>query len=652
MRFPARGLRAFETEIDHIVLPLLTWPRNTATRSCGRVSGSFLAGLVIALLLPASACLAEQPPYRHGISLLHDLKYPADFAHFEYSNPSAPKGGHLSLATTWPVRNFSGAWGTGVANAAGLERTMDRLFVRSADEPSAMYGLLADGVALSADRKSLYIRLHPKARWRDGVPVTADDIRFSYEVMEKTSLAGKVYLGSWIESFELVNARELVIRHKDVFTHSNLIALTTFPVRPAHYYADRDPGETTLEPPLVSGPYRIAGFDRKHVVYERVDDYWGRDLPVNRGRQNFDTIRYDVYRDATVRREAFRKGLFDVLWETDIRYWVDFYDTPALRAGRILKDTRSVSRYIGRAKALVFNSDRERLRDARVREALTLAYDFEWQNRVFNYDSQSRALSYFAGSPFAASGLPTAEEHALLAPYRGQLSDRVFTESFGLPRSSGWGSNRAALERARRLLIDAGWTFEDGRLVDARGRRFRIEIATQEAWAKRILLPYIETLSTLGIDARFRLIENVVAVKYKRQRRFDIFLIGHEMMYPPMGQLHNNFSSENALPDLGGNLAGIRDPVVDALVEQAQRAPDLETAGNVCRALDRVLVWGFYHIPLHQPEEERLLYWDKFGRPDESTAIYEYLTGGLARVIDSWWIDDAKVESLKAEGRG
>lgn len=632
-------------------MTLHAWPTKTSigTRMPSRVSG---VGLVAATILVASASLAGQPPYQHGISLLHDLKYPADFTHFDYADPSAPKGGSLTLSTTWPVRNFSGAWGTGVSNAAGVERTMDRLFVRSADEPSAMYGLLADGVALSADGKSLFIRLHEKARWRDGVPVTTRDVRYSYEVMVKTSLAGRVYLQSWIKSLEILNERELVIHHRDVFTHSNLLALTTFPMRPAHYYADRDPGKTTLEPPLVSGPYRIASFDRNHVVYERVHDYWGGDLPVNRGRLNFDTIRYDVYRDATIAREAFRKGLFDLFHETDIRHWVDSYDTPASKAGQLLRDTRHVRRQIGLDRALVLNLDREMFRDPRVREALTLAFDFEWQNRVFHHDSQRRALSYFAGSPFAAGDLPTEAERALLAPYREQLPDRVFTEPFRLPRSTGWGPHRAALERARYLLAEAGWTFVDGRLQDSRGRPFELEIATQDAGAKRLLLPYIESLRILGIDASLRLLENVVAVKYKRQRRFDMFLLGRELVNPPMGQLHTYFSSEVAVPDMGGNLSGIRDPVVDALIERAQSAPDLATATIICRALDRVLLWGFYHIPLNMPDDERFLYWDKFGRPDDSAATYEYLVGGLARVIDSWWIDDAKVESLAADGRG
>ena len=603
-------------------------------------------GLMLTVLFLASTCLAGQPPYQHGISLLHDLKYPSDFTHFDYANPIAPRGGNLTLATTWPIRNFSGAWGTGVSNAAGLERTFDRLFTRSADEQSALYGLLVDGVALSSDRKSLYIRLHEAARWNDGVRLTTSDVLFSYDTMDATSLAGKIYLQQWIESIEIVNAREMVIHHRDVFNHSNLLALTTFPVRPAHYYADRDPGKQTLEPPLGSGPYRIAGFDHNHVVYERVDDYWARDLPVNRGRYNFDTIRYDVYRDATVAREAFRKGLFDLFLETDIRYWHASYDIPALKEGRVLKDTRIVSRYIGQELALVFNLDREMFRDPRVREALTLAFDFEWQNRVLQHDSQNRALSYFAGSSLAAIGLPTEEEITLLAPWRDQLPERVFTEPFQLPMSTGWGPHWPALQRAYYLLTEAGWTYVNGRLQDEHGQPFKLEIVTQHTWARRLLLPYIKSLEILGIDANLRLLESVLAFKFKRQRSYDMYLRGHELVNPPMGGLKTYFGSVNAVLGMGGNLAGIRSPAVDALIELAQRAPNMETATIVCRALDRVLLWGFYHIPLNMPDEERFLYWDKFGRPDDSAAIYEYLTDGLARVIDSWWLDDIKSESL------
>ena len=604
--------------------------------------------LVSTLLLLSSVCLAEKPQYQHGISLLHDLKYRADFTHFAYSNPSAPKGGSLTLSTTFPIRNFSGAWGMGVGTAPGLHRTNDRLFVRSADELSAVYGLLADGIALSADRKSLFIRLNPAARWHDGTPITTRDVHFSYDALVSftTSAISKAYLDSWIESFEVINDRELVIRHRDVFTHSNLLAMTTFPVKPAHYYADRgDPYEITLEVPVGNGPYRIAGYSRDHVQYERVKDYWARDLPVNRGRHNFDRIRYDVYLDATVSREAFRKGLFDLYVERDVRYWHAANDIPVLQSGRILKDTRQVARIIGQQWSLVFNTEREMLRDPGVREALTLAYDFEWQNRVLQHDSQSRALSYFAGSTLAATGLPSEEEVALLAPFRDQIPERIFTEPYALPISTGHGMNRAVLDRASQLLADAGWVINDGRLQDRQGQPFTLEIVTQHAWASRLLLPYIQSLGVLGIDARLRLLETVQTLRVRQQRQFDMFLNDISFVNPPMASLHYYFGSEYAEPGAGANLGGIRDPVVDFLIERARRTPDMDTALIACQALDRVLLWGFYHIPLNMPEEERFLYWDKFGRPNDSAAIYAYLTDGLAHVIDTWWFDDVRVGS-------
>lgn len=534
----------------------------------------------------------------------------------------------------------------GVGSAPGLQRTNDRLFVRSADELSAVYGLLADGVALSADRKSLFIRLNPAARWHDGVPITSHDVHFSYDVLasDTTSAIARAYLGAWIESFEVINDRELVIRHRDVFTHSNVLAMTTFPVKPAHYYADRgDPYEITLEVPLGNGPYRITDFDRDHVQYERVKDYWARDLPANRGRHNFDRIRYDMYLDATVAREAFRKGLFDLYVERDVRYWYAANDIPALQSGRLLKDTRQVASIIGQQWSLVFNTEREMLRDPRVREALTLAYDFEWQNRVLQHDSQSRALSYFAGSTLAATGLPSREELALLAPFRDQIPDRIFTEPYALPVSTGHGLNRAVLDRARQLLADAGWVIVDGRLQDKQGQPFTLEIATQHVWARRLLLPYIQSLGVLGIDARLRLLETVQTVRVKRERQFDMFLNDISFANPPMASLHYYFGSEYAGPGVGANLGNIRDPVVDFLIERAQGTPDMQTALIACRALDRILLWGFYHIPLNMPEEERFLYWDKFGRPKDAVASFAYLTDGLARIIDTWWLDDVKV---------
>jgi microcin C transport system substrate-binding protein len=599
-----------------------------------------------AILLHAQASLAERPIYQHGISLLHELKYPSDFKHFEYANPDASKGGELKLSTTNYIQNFGGVPGTGVPNAQGIGRTVDRLLVRTADELSGLYGQLVSGIALSEDRRSLYLRLQENARWHDGVPLTTRDVKFSYEDL-LTRVFGKVYLATWVDSMEIVNDKELILHHRNVFTNSNLVALTWFPIRPAHYYEDKDPGAPTLTPPVGSGPYRVIKFDKGYVRYERVKDYWGKDIPVNQGRYNFDIIHYDVYRDATVAREAFRKGLFDIYFETDIRHWESSYDVPALEQGLIIKEIRSLEKFIGQQTAIVLNLDLERLRDTRVREALTLAFDFEWQNRVYQFNSQSRAASYFANSSFAATGLPSEGELELLEPYRDQLPKRVFSEPFVLPISSGTDVNRSALTRARDLLAEADWTIKDGRLVDATGRQFELELTTQNPAMRRILLPYIESLKILGIDANLRLLDNIAWVNFLRQRDFDAYVRGHDFLNPPLGELESYFGSKTADMELGGNIGGLRDPIVDALILAAEGMPTIESAMTASRALDRILLWSFYHIPLNGIDQERFIYWDKFARPgEEAVGKYEYLIGSTIRILDSWWIDPEKIEHL------
>ena len=606
--------------------------------------------VLAAVLLPLPA-IGEKPSYQHGISLLHDLKYPRDFTHFEYANPDAPKGGRIVLASEWRVGNLSGYHSSELPSAPGLGQTYDRLFIRTGDELSAFYGWLASGMVLSPDNKSLYVRLHSAARWHDGVPITTEDILFTYEEVLQ-SVFGQASLAPWVEELEITGSHEFIVHHKDEFTASSLQSMMAFRVRPAHYWKDRDPTKATLIPPVASGPYRIKKFDRDYIVYERVDDYWGRDIPINRGRFNFDEIRYDVYRDTTVAREGFRKGLFDVHFESNMGQWFSSYDIPAFEQGYLKKDTRPITKFIGMQTAIALNTRREHLRDVRVREALTMALDFEWQNRVFHYDSRERARSYFAGSQFAATGIPTGEELQQLSRFRDQLDPRVFTQPFKLPTSPGRGLHRHGLERAQALLAGAGWRIKEGRLVNDDGVQFKLDLLTQNSAFQRMLLPYVQALKLLGIDANLRLVDSVLAINLLRERDYDAYVRGYEFLNPPGAELRGAFSSQTAEVQMSYNMAGVRNPVIDALIVEAERAVDINAATSALKALDRVLLWNFYNIPLHAPEGERFLLWDKFGRPKhESVARYEYLVGSSLRVIDSWWFDTQKAAKLTAVGK-
>ncbi len=600
-------------------------------------SGACWLFAVSAALAPA----AEQEPleFHHGISLIHELKYPADFPGFDYMNPDAPKGGVLRLSTDAPIRNFSDVWDEDVVPAQGLNRTYDYLLHRSGDELGSFYGHLAQGMALAPDGRSLHFRLHPDARWHDGMPITPQDVKFTFDHVLGT-IQGELYMG-WLAAVEITGPREVAFRHKHRFTTTDLQWLTYVSILPEHYWRGRNPNATTTVPPLGSGPYRVAGHDRSHVRFERVPDYWGRHLPVNRGRHNFDEIRYDLYRDNTIAREAFRKGLFDFRLEEDIQHWIS-YDAD----GRLTRDTLRWRLLSGAQRAITLNTRRPHLSDVRVREALTLAMDFDWQNRVYHHGLHERADSYFANSRFAARGIPTDSELEMLQRFRGRVPERVFTDVFELPSSASSGSNRSALQRARQLLAAAGWRTADGVLVDGEGTPFTLELLTQTPADQRILLPYVDLLRRLGIDARIHVADVARFINLTGKREFDAVLREHGFVSPPTRQLRNYFASHGADEPVSGNLAGISDPVVDALIERAESAETLAAITVTCRALDRVLLWHFYNIPLEAMHQPRMVYWDKFGRPErEDSAIY-----GPPQ-HDAWWYDAEKARRLAGDAR-
>ena len=607
-----------------------------------RKSNSRLLQCVAFLNLATALCVtaSAEPRYEHGISFFHELKYPADFTHFDYINPDAPKGGVLVQSTQNDFNTLTLITDNLVA-APGVRLLYDRLVSYRSEEMSSFYGWLADGLAVSDDKRTLFIRLHPRARWHDGVPITARDVKFTLEFIQTSIWLGGFF--SWVQSVEILSEREIALRLASELTVSNVFPLSWFPIMPAHYWEERDPTRAFLEPPLGSGPYRVAEVRQgRYIRYERVPDYWGRDIAVNKGRFNFDQIQYDVYRDATVAREAFRKGLFDTWIEGDIRYWATGYDIPARDKGWLVKDYLDHREEIGVNRVIALNNRRDRFKDPRVREALTLAVDFEWENRVLRFGLLERALSNFSGAPsLEARGLPGEGELALLAPFRDQLPKRLFTEAFEFPRSTGSGRNRASLERARALLAQAGWHIADGVLVNSAGEPFEIEFLSRDVADQRTLLPYLSTLQRLGIGGRIRLVEPAQFANLNQKFDYDARIIQNDIVSPPIVWLSQFFHSQSASQPLSHNMAGIADPVVDALIAEAIKATTLEEMAIACRALDRVLLWGFYQIPLDAIAPFRIVYWNKFGRPErEDLAVYK------SPFPDGWWYDEDKAARI------
>lgn len=602
--------------------------------------GLLQSTVLAAALFAAASSSAAEPTYEHGISFFHGLKYPADFSHFDYINPDAPKGGVLVQSTQNDFNTLSLITDQFVT-APGVTWMYDSLVSYRSEEMSSFYGWLADGLSVADDRRTLFIRLHPRARWHDGVPITARDVKFTVELIQ-SGLRFRGFL-SWVRSVEILGERELALRLDSELTVSNIFPLSWFPILPAHYWENRHSGRASLEPPLGSGPYRVAEVRQgRYIRYERVPDYWGRDIAVNKGRFNFDQIHYDVYRDATVAREAFRKGLFDTWMEPDIRYWATGYDIPAREKGWLVMDHLDHREEIGVNRVIALNNRRERFKDPRVREALTLAVDFEWENRVLRFGLLERALSNFSGEPsLEARGLPGEDELALLAPFRDQLPKRLFTEVFEFPRSTGVGRSRAPLEQARALLAQSGWRIEDGVLVNSRGEPFEIEFLSVDGADQRTLLPYLSTLKLLGITGGIRLVDAAQFINLRQKFDYDAIVTQNDILAPPIVFLAGFFHSQSASQAQSYNASGIADPVVDALIDQAVKVTTLEEMATACRALDRVLLWGFYQIPLDAIAPFRIVYWNKFGRPErEEIAVYK------SPFPDGWWYDDAKAAQI------
>jgi microcin C transport system substrate-binding protein len=586
--------------------------------------------LVVALTAAAPAGPVPAAGPSHGLSIHGDLKYGPGFPHFAYVDSRAPKGGGVRLAATGTFDNLNPFILKGVP-AAGITTTFDTLTVNAADEPSSEYGLVAETIETPADRSWVAFAIRAAARFHDGSPMTVEDVIWTFETLRtKGHPLYRSYYGA-VASVEKTGPRTVRFTFKPGDNRELPVIVGQLPVLSKAYWAGRDFTKTTLEAPLGSGAYRVESLEPgRSITYRRVRDYWAAALPVNVGRDNFDTIRYDYYRDGTVALEAFKAGAYDFRPEDSAKNWARGYDVPAVRDGRIRKELIPNEVPTG-MQGFVYNTRRPIFRDPRVRAALAAAFDFEWSNAHLFYGAYTRTRSYFSNSELASRGLPGEAERAVLAPFRAQVPDEVFTREYR-PPSTEPGGLRPNLIDALELLKQAGWVVRDMRLVNAEtGEPLTFEVLIDDPNWERITLPFVKNLERLGVAARVRTVDSAQYEYRVKQFDFDMTVAVFPQSLSPGNEQVDYWASVAADTPGSRNLAGIRDPVVDRLIEQLIAAPDRAALVARTRALDRVLLWGHYVIPHWHITAFRVAYWHRFGRPTTSP---KYSLG-----FDTWWVD-------------
>jgi microcin C transport system substrate-binding protein len=593
--------------------------------------------VTLALLAPAWSFAQDVVP-AHGVAMHGDLKYGPDFDHFDYVNPDAPKGGTATFSVNGTFDSLNPFIIRGVP-AAGVGTLFESLTMQSADEPFSEYGLLAESVEMPDDRSWVAFTLRPEARWHDGQPVTVEDVIFSLNTLREN---GQPFYRAYYKNvLEAVPAGERRVKFTfDETTNRELpLILGQMPVLPKHYYEQVEFDRTTLTPPLGSGPYRIKSLEPgRNIVYERVADYWGADLPVNRGSYNFDEVRYEYFRDANVALEAFKAGGYDIRIENSSKFWATAYVGPMFDAGWIV--TEEIPHELGTGmQGFAYNLRRPLFQDPKVREALAYAFDFEWTNRTIMYGQYTRTESYFSNTELAAEGLPSAAELELLEPFRDQLSEEVFTTVYQAPSTDGEGGLRQNLRTALRLLREAGWSVENGRLMNAQGEPFQFEILLNGPLFERHVLPFIKNLERLGIEATLRSVDPAQYQNRMDDFDFDMTVESFGQSLSPGNEQREFWGSDVADVRGSRNTIGIKSPVVDALIDRIIEAPTREDLVTATRALDRVLLWGHYMIPHWHSRIFRVAYWDKFERPDNNPPY------GLP--LFSWWVDPGKVVAVE-----
>ena len=584
----------------------------------------------------------------HGLSVFGDLKYPADFHHFDYVNLDAPKGGLFSLIPS--VRAYNQSFYTfnsfnayilkGEA-AQGMDMTFATLMARANDEPDAVYGYAAKSVQISPDKLVYRFTMRPEARFHDGSKLTAQDAAFSINTLkEKGHPLIVVQLRDMVKA-EAPDDATVIVTFAPKRARDVPLYVASLPIFSKAFYATHAFDESSLETPLGSGPYKLGNYEvNRFVEYYRVKDWWAADLPINRGSYNFDTVRYEFYRDRDVAFEGFTAKNYLFREEFTARIWATRYDFPAIKEGRVKLETLPDDTPSG-GQGWMINTRRDQLKDPRVREALINAFDFEWTNKNVMYGAYGRTVSPFQNSDMVAEGAPSPEELKLLEPFRGQVPDEVFDKPYVPPVSDGSGQDRALLRKAQQLLQDAGLPIKDGKRLLPNGQVLKIEFLIDEPTFKPHHATFIKNLALVGIEAEIRIVD---AVQYRaRVESFDFDVTTQRMNFSPTpgDSLRPYFSSQAAATKGSYNLSGAASPAIDALIEKAIGADTRKDLTIACRALDRVFRAGRYWVPQWYRSTHPIAYWDQFSHPAKPP---KYAQGVGAP--ENWWFDAAKAARL------
>ncbi|AVO46921.1 extracellular solute-binding protein [Phreatobacter cathodiphilus] len=591
--------------------------------------------------------LAQAAGESHGISYFGDLKYPAGFPHFDYVNPQAPKGGtFIHTASTWSYNQNPTTFNTlntlvlrGDA-PPGLDDIFSSLMAGGGDEPDAMYGFAAEKVAISEDGLTYRFTLRDIARFHDGTPITAEDVAWSILTLkEKGHPLLRVVLRD-IAGATAENAKVVAVTFAKGRSRSLPLTVAGLPILSKAWYANRDFEASTMDVPLGSAAYKVGRFEAgRFIEYERVRNWWGEKLPVSVGQNNFDVIRVEFFRDRDVAFEAFKSRTYTFREEFTSRAWATQYDFPAARDGRVVRREVPDETPSG-AQGWFINTRREKFASPKLREALGLAFDFEWTNKNVMFDSYKRTHSFFQNSPMMAVGKPSAEELAILEPFRGKVPDEVFDEPYVPPVSNASGQDRNLLRRATQLLREAGFTLKDNRLLDPAGKPMTVEFLDYDNSLERHTQPFVANLRRLGIEATIRRVDSAQYQSRLKDYDFDLTIRRYSLSLTPGESLRTFFGSESGKQPGSQNLAGIADPVVDALIQKilaVNTRPELTT---LCLCLDRVLRAGRYWVPNWYKASHWIAYWDQFGFPERKP---KYARG----VPATWWFDPAKAAKLE-----